>query len=84
MTYEVFPTKATSPTSSLSHLIRHRLKDRVKVRSAGRIAVQEMEDGSFEMRIGSAQKTDAGLYICKLISESGTKQAECRVEVRGE
>lgn len=67
-----------------SHLIRHRLKDRVKVGTAGRVAVQEMEGGSYEMRIGSAQKSDAGLYVCKLISERGTKQAECRVEIRGE
>ncbi|XP_037552750.1 striated muscle preferentially expressed protein kinase [Nematolebias whitei] len=58
------------------------LKDGVTVRTAGRVVVRELEDGLFEIRVGSAQKADAGLYTCKLISESGTKQAECRVEVR--
>lgn len=54
------------------------------MRTAGRVTVRELKDGLFEIRVGSAQKVDAGLYTCKLISESGTEQAECNVEVRGE
>lgn len=54
------------------------------MKTAGRFAVREIEDGLFEIRMGSAQKADAGLYTCKLISECGTEQAGCRVEVRGE
>uniref|UniRef100_A0A1A8ETI8 non-specific serine/threonine protein kinase n=1 Tax=Nothobranchius korthausae TaxID=1143690 RepID=A0A1A8ETI8_9TELE len=57
------------------------LKDSATVRTGGRFTVREAEDGSFEMRISSAQKSDSGLYVCKLLSESGTKQAECRLEV---
>ncbi|KAM7365660.1 hypothetical protein PAMP_016575 [Pampus punctatissimus] len=58
------------------------LKDRVAVKTAGRFSVRETGDGTSEMRISSAQRSDAGLYVCKLINEYGTKQAECRVEVR--
>nr|XP_046238165.1 striated muscle preferentially expressed protein kinase isoform X3 [Scatophagus argus] len=58
------------------------LKDRVTVKTAGRFAVQETDDGTVEMRIVSAQRSDAGLYVCKIVSEYGTKQAECRVEVK--
>ncbi|XP_070850331.1 striated muscle preferentially expressed protein kinase [Chaetodon trifascialis] len=58
------------------------LKDRVTVKTAGRFTVRETDDGSSEMRIGSAQRSDAGLYVCKIINEYGTKQAECRVEVK--
>ncbi|XP_076580094.1 striated muscle preferentially expressed protein kinase-like [Chaetodon auriga] len=58
------------------------LKDRITVKTAGRFAVQETDDGTSEMRIGSAQRSDAGLYVCKIINEYGTKQAECRVEVK--
>lgn len=53
------------------------------MKTAGRFVVREMEDGTSEMRIGSAQRSDAGLYACKIISEYGSKQAECRLEVRG-
>ncbi|GLD63422.1 striated muscle preferentially expressed protein kinase isoform X2 [Lates japonicus] len=57
------------------------LKDRVTVKTAGRFAVRQTDDGVSEMRISSAQRSDAGLYVCKIINEYGTKQAECRVEV---
>ncbi|XP_071320810.1 striated muscle preferentially expressed protein kinase isoform X2 [Trachinotus anak] len=57
------------------------LKDRVTVKTAGRFAVQETDDGTCEMRISAAQRSDAGLYICKIVNEYGTEQAECRVEV---
>uniref|UniRef100_A0A3B4ZTJ7 Ig-like domain-containing protein n=1 Tax=Stegastes partitus TaxID=144197 RepID=A0A3B4ZTJ7_9TELE len=60
------------------------LKDRVTVRTAGRFAVREIEDDTSEMRISSAKRSDAGLYVCKILSEHGAQQAECRVEVRGE
>uniref|UniRef100_I3K362 Striated muscle enriched protein kinase a n=1 Tax=Oreochromis niloticus TaxID=8128 RepID=I3K362_ORENI len=60
------------------------LKDRVSVKTAGRFTVREMEDGTSEMRIGSAQRSDAGLYACRIINEYGSKQAECRLEVRAQ
>ncbi|XP_065807862.1 striated muscle preferentially expressed protein kinase [Labrus bergylta] len=60
------------------------LKDRVAVKTAGRFAVREPGDSSSssEMRISSAQRSDAGLYVCKIINEYGSKQAECRVDVK--
>ncbi|XP_044043059.1 striated muscle preferentially expressed protein kinase isoform X2 [Siniperca chuatsi] len=58
------------------------LKDRVTVKTAGRFAVREIDNNTSEMRIHSAQRSDAGLYVCKIINEYGTNQAECRVEVR--
>ncbi|KAM6958556.1 LOW QUALITY PROTEIN: striated muscle preferentially expressed protein kinase-like [Tautogolabrus adspersus] len=58
------------------------LKDRLTVKTAGRFAVQETGDSSSEMRISSAQRSDAGLYVCKIINEYGAKQAECRVDVK--
>ncbi|XP_012780144.3 striated muscle preferentially expressed protein kinase isoform X2 [Maylandia zebra] len=60
------------------------LKDRVSVKTAGHFTVREMEDGTSEMRIGSAQRSDAGLYACRIINEYGSKQAECRLEVRAQ
>uniref|UniRef100_A0A8C2XPU3 Ig-like domain-containing protein n=1 Tax=Cyclopterus lumpus TaxID=8103 RepID=A0A8C2XPU3_CYCLU len=59
------------------------LKDRVPVKTAGRFAVRETGSAS-EVRIGSAQRSDAGLYVCKIVNEYGCKLAECRVEVKGE
>lgn len=44
----------------------------------------QTDDGTNEMRICSAQRSDTGLYVCKIINEYGTKQADCRVDVRGE
>uniref|UniRef100_A0A3Q2PQ88 Ig-like domain-containing protein n=1 Tax=Fundulus heteroclitus TaxID=8078 RepID=A0A3Q2PQ88_FUNHE len=60
------------------------LKDRVTVKTGGRFVVRAMEDGTCEMRISSAQRSDAGLYVCKISSECETNQVEVRVEVRGE
>uniref|UniRef100_A0A3Q2GII2 Ig-like domain-containing protein n=1 Tax=Cyprinodon variegatus TaxID=28743 RepID=A0A3Q2GII2_CYPVA len=60
------------------------LKDRETVKTGGRFVVREREDGTCEMRISSAQRSDAGLYLCKIASERGTKQVGCRVEVKGE
>uniref|UniRef100_A0A3B5MUV9 Ig-like domain-containing protein n=1 Tax=Xiphophorus couchianus TaxID=32473 RepID=A0A3B5MUV9_9TELE len=60
------------------------LKDRAAVKAGGRFAVRETADGTCEMRISAAHRSDAGLYVCKLHSERGTKQVECRVEVKGE
>uniref|UniRef100_A0A3Q3FFC4 Striated muscle enriched protein kinase a n=1 Tax=Labrus bergylta TaxID=56723 RepID=A0A3Q3FFC4_9LABR len=62
------------------------LKDRVAVKTAGRFAVREPGDSSSssEMRISSAQRSDAGLYVCKIINEYGSKQAECRVDVKAQ
>ncbi|XP_029300651.1 striated muscle preferentially expressed protein kinase-like [Cottoperca gobio] len=58
------------------------LKDRVTVKTAGRFAVRDTDDGASEMRISSAQRSDAGVYVCKIINEYGSKQAQCRVEVK--
>ncbi|XP_043965422.1 striated muscle preferentially expressed protein kinase-like isoform X5 [Gambusia affinis] len=58
------------------------LKDRAVVKAGGRFAVREMADGTCEMRISAAHRSDTGLYVCKLHSECGTKQVECRVEVK--
>ncbi|XP_069554254.1 striated muscle preferentially expressed protein kinase-like isoform X1 [Brachyistius frenatus] len=58
------------------------LKDKLTVKTTGRFVVREIEDGTSEMRISSAQRSDAGLYVCKIINEHGAEQAECRVEVR--
>ncbi|XP_047432618.1 striated muscle preferentially expressed protein kinase-like [Mugil cephalus] len=58
------------------------LKDKVAVKTAGRFAVHDAEDGTSEMRISPAQMSDAGLYVCKIVNEYGSKQAEFRVEVR--
>lgn len=46
--------------------------------------MRQTDNGTNEMRICSAQRSDTGLYVCKIINEYGTKQAECRVDVRGE
>lgn len=54
------------------------------MKTAGRLAVRQMDDGTLEMRISSAQRSDAGLYICRILNEYGSRQAECRVDVRGE
>uniref|UniRef100_A0A3Q3XBS0 Ig-like domain-containing protein n=1 Tax=Mola mola TaxID=94237 RepID=A0A3Q3XBS0_MOLML len=59
-------------------------KDRIPVTTAGRFSMRQTDDGTNEMRICSAQRSDTGLYVCKIINEYGTKQAECRVDVRGE
>ncbi|XP_034720163.1 striated muscle preferentially expressed protein kinase isoform X4 [Etheostoma cragini] len=58
------------------------LKDGVTVKTAGRFAVQETDDGTSEIKISSAQWSDAGLYTCKIINTYGSKQVECRVVVR--
>ncbi|KAM3585598.1 uncharacterized protein V6R79_022192 [Siganus canaliculatus] len=59
------------------------LKDRVSVKTGGRFAVRDADgDGTGEMRIGSAQRSDSGLYVCKIANEYGTRQAEYRLEVK--
>ncbi|XP_034466386.1 striated muscle preferentially expressed protein kinase isoform X2 [Hippoglossus hippoglossus] len=57
------------------------LKDKVAVKTGGRFAVRETDDGIREMRVSSALRSDSGLYVCKIINEYGSRQAECRVEV---
>ncbi|XP_055369100.1 striated muscle preferentially expressed protein kinase isoform X2 [Betta splendens] len=58
------------------------LKDRVMVKMGGRFSVRQTGDGGSEMRIGSARRSDTGIYSCKIVNEYGTKQAECRVDVQ--
>lgn len=53
------------------------------MKSAGRFAVQETDDGTSQLRISTAQRSDGGLYVCKIINEYGAKQEECRLEVKG-
>ncbi|XP_061633379.1 striated muscle preferentially expressed protein kinase isoform X3 [Phyllopteryx taeniolatus] len=57
-------------------------KDKVPVKTAKRFSLRQTEDGASEIRIISAQRSDAGLYACKLINVCGTKQEECKVEVK--
>lgn len=58
------------------------LRDRVTVKTGPRHIVQETEDGTFEMTIKSAVKSDSGVYTCKIINEYGTKQCESKLEVK--
>ncbi|XP_061686449.1 striated muscle preferentially expressed protein kinase-like [Syngnathoides biaculeatus] len=57
-------------------------KDKVPVKTAGRLSLRQTEDGASEISIISAQRSDGGVYSCKLINECGTKQGECKVEVK--
>lgn len=47
----------------------------------GRVALWQTDDGAIEMRISSVHRSDTGLYVCRIINEYGTKQAECTSEV---
>ncbi|XP_041662707.1 striated muscle preferentially expressed protein kinase [Cheilinus undulatus] len=58
------------------------LRDRVTVKTGPRHIVRETEEGTFEMTIKSAVKSDSGIYICKIINEYGTKQCEGKLEVK--
>eukprot|EP00063_Salmo_salar_P032852 XP_014007687.1 PREDICTED: striated muscle preferentially expressed protein kinase-like isoform X3 [Salmo salar] len=58
------------------------LRDKVTLKTNGRFIVRETEDGTSEIIITSAQRSDAGLYTCKIINEYGTKQSECKLEVK--
>ncbi|KAI7808606.1 putative striated muscle preferentially expressed protein kinase [Triplophysa rosa] len=58
------------------------LRDRVTIKTGARHIVQETEEGNFEMIIKSAQKSDSGVYTCKIINEYGTKHCEGRLEVK--
>ncbi|XP_056157045.1 striated muscle preferentially expressed protein kinase [Lampris incognitus] len=57
-------------------------KDRVAVKTSGNITLCETEDGNSQMRISSAQRSNAGLYVCKIINEHGSEQCDCRLEVK--
>ncbi|XP_026150881.1 striated muscle preferentially expressed protein kinase isoform X2 [Mastacembelus armatus] len=58
------------------------LRDRVTVKTGPRHIVHETEDGTFEMTIKSAVRSDSGIYTCKIINEYGTKQCEGKLEVK--
>ncbi|XP_061579898.1 striated muscle preferentially expressed protein kinase isoform X2 [Cololabis saira] len=58
------------------------LRDRVTVKTGPRHIVRETADGTFEMTIKSAVKSDSGLYTCRIINEYGTKQCEAKMEVK--
>ncbi|XP_048835461.1 striated muscle preferentially expressed protein kinase-like isoform X2 [Brienomyrus brachyistius] len=58
------------------------LRDRVTIKTGARHIVRETDSGTFEMKIISAQKSDAGVYTCKIINEYGTKQCDCKLEVK--
>ncbi|XP_074521040.1 striated muscle preferentially expressed protein kinase [Halichoeres trimaculatus] len=58
------------------------LKDKVTLKTAGRFVVKETGDGGSELRISSAQRTDAGVYVCRIVNDYGSKQVESRVEVK--
>lgn len=42
-----------------------------------------MDDGNCELKIKSAEKLDAGVYMCKVHNEYGSKQTECQLQVKG-
>uniref|UniRef100_A0A8C1W3C0 non-specific serine/threonine protein kinase n=1 Tax=Cyprinus carpio TaxID=7962 RepID=A0A8C1W3C0_CYPCA len=52
------------------------------IKTGARHIVHETEEGNFEMIIKSAQKSDSGVYTCKIINEYGTKQCEGKLEVK--
>ncbi|XP_037344276.2 striated muscle-specific serine/threonine-protein kinase isoform X2 [Pungitius pungitius] len=58
------------------------LRDRVTVKSGPRHIVRETEDGTCEMTVKSALRSDSGVYTCKVINEYGTKQCEGKLEVK--
>ncbi|KAK9537940.1 hypothetical protein VZT92_005511 [Zoarces viviparus] len=58
------------------------LRDRVTVKADPRHDVRETEDGTFEMTVKSALRSDSGVYTCKIINEYGTKQCEAKLEVK--
>ncbi|XP_045560830.1 striated muscle preferentially expressed protein kinase [Salmo salar] len=58
------------------------LRDRETMKTDLHHTVSETKDGTFEMTINSAQKSDTGVYTCKIINEYGTKQCECKLEVK--
>ncbi|XP_055727978.1 striated muscle preferentially expressed protein kinase-like, partial [Salvelinus fontinalis] len=58
------------------------LRDRETIKTDLHHKVRETKDCTFEMTINSAQKSDTGVYTCKIINEYGTKQCECRLEVK--
>ncbi|XP_057194752.1 striated muscle preferentially expressed protein kinase isoform X3 [Triplophysa rosa] len=57
-------------------------RDRVPVKADGQQMVCEMDDGKCEVKIKSAQKSDAGVYSCKISNEYGSEQIKCRLEVK--
>ncbi|XP_061774418.1 striated muscle preferentially expressed protein kinase isoform X1 [Nerophis ophidion] len=58
------------------------LRGRVTVKTGPRHLVRETENGTFEMSIKSAVRSDTGIYTCKIINEYGTKQCEGKLEVK--
>ncbi|KAM3857113.1 striated muscle preferentially expressed protein kinase [Diretmus argenteus] len=57
------------------------LKDSVTLKTGNRFAVRETADGTSELRISSAQRSDAGVYVCRIVNQHGAKQSECRLKV---
>lgn len=53
------------------------------VKTGPRHIVREADNGTFEMIIKSAVRSDAGIYTCKIINEYGTKQCEGKLQVQG-
>ncbi|CAG5865938.1 unnamed protein product [Menidia menidia] len=58
------------------------LRDRITVKTGQRHIVHETADGTFEMTIKSALRSDSGVYTCRIINEYGTKQCEGRLMVK--
>lgn len=53
------------------------------VKADGQQMVCEMNDGKCEVKIKSTQKSDAGVYSCKISNKYGSEQTKCRLEVKG-
>ncbi|XP_056444343.1 striated muscle preferentially expressed protein kinase [Gadus chalcogrammus] len=58
------------------------LKERLTLKSTGRLAVRQTGEGTSELRITTAQRSDAGLYACKIVNEFGTKQVDFKLEIQ--
>ncbi|KAA0713166.1 Striated muscle preferentially expressed protein kinase [Triplophysa tibetana] len=57
-------------------------RDGVPVKADGQQMVCERNDWKCEVKIKSAQTSDAGVYSCKISNKYGSEQTKCRLEVK--
>ncbi|KAG2459229.1 SPEG kinase, partial [Polypterus senegalus] len=60
------------------------LRNRQTIKSGSHHSVTEGEDGTYELKILSTIKSDAGVYTCRAINEYGTQQCESKLDVKVE
>ncbi|XP_039612308.1 striated muscle preferentially expressed protein kinase isoform X1 [Polypterus senegalus] len=58
------------------------LRNRQTIKSGSHHSVTEGEDGTYELKILSTIKSDAGVYTCRAINEYGTQQCESKLDVK--